>query len=102
MTQKSPSAHYRTAQLCRAIYSQLRHVSTVGKLNSNISSTRPYNVVNFDPLAAEIGSVVWGTPANFSGFRVLAPLVEQRRSPEANQTLQDVRRLLGRYTIYAF
>ena len=25
-----------------------------------------------DPLAAEIGSGVWGTPANFNGFRVLA------------------------------
>jgi len=26
------------------------------------------------PLAAEIGLVVWGTPANFNGFRVLAAL----------------------------
>ena len=28
-------------------------------------------MVNFDPLTAEIGSWVWGTPANFIGFRVL-------------------------------
>jgi len=28
-------------------------------------------MVNFGPLAAEIGSGVWGTPANFKGFRVL-------------------------------
>jgi len=28
--------------------------------------------VNFGPLAAEIDPVVWGTPANFNGFRVLA------------------------------
>jgi len=27
------------------------------------------------PLAAEIGPVVWGTPANFNGFRVLAALL---------------------------
>ena len=27
---------------------------------------------NFDPLAAEILSLVWGTPGNFNGFRVLA------------------------------
>ena len=27
------------------------------------------------PLMAEIGPVVWGTPANFNGFRVLAALV---------------------------
>jgi len=25
--------------------------------------------VNFGPLAAEIGPVVWGTPTNFNGFR---------------------------------
>jgi len=54
-------------QLCRAISSQLRHVSTIGKnlLNMNISPTRPYNMANFGPLAAEIVSLVWGTPSLF-------------------------------------
>jgi len=28
------------------------------------------------PLAAEIDPVVWGTPANFNGFRVLAALLQ--------------------------
>ena len=37
-------------------------------LNSNIFSRCPQNMVNFDPLAAEISPVVWGTPANFNGF----------------------------------
>jgi len=32
-------------------------------------------MVNFGKLAAEIDSVVWGTPANFNGFRVLAALL---------------------------
>jgi len=32
-------------------------------------------MVNFGPLAAEINPVVWGTPANFNGFRVLAALL---------------------------
>ena len=32
-------------------------------------------MVNFGPLTAEIGSEVWGTPANFKGFRVLAALL---------------------------
>jgi len=32
-------------------------------------------MVNFGPLAAEIGSLVWGTPANFNGFRVFAALL---------------------------
>jgi len=31
-----------------------------------------HNMVNFGPLAAEIVSGVWGTPATFNGFRVLA------------------------------
>jgi len=31
--------------------------------------------VNFSPLAAEIGLPVWGTPANFNGFRDLAALL---------------------------
>jgi len=47
-------------------------------------------MLNFGPLAAQIGAVVWGTPANFYGFRVLAALLQQHRSPEANQTLHDV------------
>jgi len=32
-------------------------------------------MVNFGPLAVEIGPVVSGTPANFNGFRVLAVLL---------------------------
>jgi len=38
-------------------------------LSSNISSRCPHNMVNFGLLAAEIVSLVWGTPANFNGFR---------------------------------
>jgi len=64
-------------QLCQAVSSQLRHVLTIGKnlLNSNISSTCPHNMMNVGPLAAEIGSGVWGTGANFNGFCVLAALL---------------------------
>ena len=40
-----------------------------------MSSTCLRNMVNFGPLAAEIDLVVWGTPANFNGFRVLAALL---------------------------
>jgi len=56
--------------LCRAIYSQLRHASTVGK-SFEIAISSPHvlhNMVNFDPLAAEIGSLVWGTPTISAGF----------------------------------
>jgi len=76
---KSPkSRHLVTiAQLCRGIFSQLRQVSTSGKklLSSSISPRCPHNMVNFGPLAAEICWRVWGTPANFNGFRVLAALL---------------------------
>ena len=34
-----------------------------------------HNMVNFGLLAAEIVSGVWGTPATFNGFRVLAALL---------------------------
>jgi len=76
--QDAKNRHLRTIlQLCRAISSQLRNISTIGKklLSSNISSRCPHNMVNFGPLAAEIGPVVWGTPPNFNGFCVLAPLL---------------------------
>jgi len=32
-------------------------------------------MVNFGPLTAEIGSTIWGTPANFNWFGVLAALL---------------------------
>jgi len=71
-------------------------------LSSNISSTCLHNLVNFGLLAAEIVTLVWGTPANFNGFRVLASLLQRRRSTEANQTLHVFGRLLGWYITYRF
>jgi len=43
-------------------------------LNISTSPTCPHNMVNFGPPAAEICWRVWGTLANFNGFRVLAAL----------------------------
>ena len=40
-----------------------------------MSSICCHNMVNFGPLAAEIDPVVWGTPAFFNWFRVLAVLL---------------------------
>ena len=78
------------AQLCWAIYSLLRHVSTIGKnlLNSNIFPTCPHTMVNFGPLMAEIHLGVWGTPANFNGFRVLAVLLQGTQVVGVSQTLR--------------
>ena len=69
-------------QFCRAISSPLRHISTIGKniLNNIISSTCPHNMVNFGPLAAKTCWRVWGTPANFNGFRVMAALLHGHSS----------------------
>jgi len=58
-------------------------------LNSNIC-TRPQNMVNFGPPTAQIGWRLWGTPANFNGFRVLASSLHRRHSTEVNQTLHSV------------
>ena len=85
--------HFGTiAQLCWAVglSSQLKHCVHKRKnlLSSNTSSTRPRNMVNFGPLAAEILSLVWGTPGNFKGFRVLAALL--------HGTLLDVSQTLRR------
>jgi len=45
-------------------------------------------MVNFVPLAAEIGPVVWGTPANFSEFCVLAALLYGTLVVGVSQTLR--------------
>jgi len=73
-TQKSPKNGHlgAIAQLCRAIPSQLRHVSAIRKknlLNSNISRTCPHNIVNFGPLTSKICSGVWA-PQQISIQRV--------------------------------
>ena len=55
--QDAKNRHLGTiAQLCPAISSQRRHVSTIGKnlLNINKSSTCPHNMANFGPPAADI------------------------------------------------
>jgi len=45
-------------------------------------------MVNFSPVTAEIRSGVWGTPANFNGFRVLAALLHGTLVVGVSQTLQ--------------
>ena len=47
-------------------------------------------MVNIGLLTAETCWRVWGTTANFNGFRVLASLLHRRRLTDVNQTLHDV------------
>jgi len=57
-------------------------------LNTDTSSTRPHNMVNFGLLTAEIHWQVWGTPANFNSFHVLAPLLHGTVIVGISQTLR--------------
>ena len=70
--QKSPSGHHHTT-LSGYVFATKARIDNL--LSRNMSSTCPHNMVNFGLLAAQINSVVWGTPANFNGFRVLAALL---------------------------
>ena len=95
-------------QLCRAIYSQLRHVSTIGKklVKQQYLLYMSHNMVNFGPLATEIVSLVWGTPGNFNGFRILAALLHGTLVVGVSQTaaLNRARHLYseGRPSRWAF
>jgi len=53
-----------------------------------MSPPRPHNMVNFGPPAAEIATVVWGTPPNVNGFRVLAALLLGTPVVGISQTLR--------------
>jgi len=87
------------ARLCRAISSQLRYISTVGKkpLNSNISSIRLHNMANFGALTTELGSGDWGK--GFASCLLYCSDVAHRR-PTKLCTMFG--RLLDWYTIYTF
>jgi len=75
-TQKSPSRHHRTT-LSGYIFATKARIDNQKKnlLSSNICPTCPLNMVNFGPLAAEIVSLVSGSPLNFNGFFVLTALL---------------------------
>jgi len=88
MAQNSRSGHHRTT-LSGYIFATKACIDNWKKnlLNSNISHACPYNMVNFGPLAAEIVSLVWATPANFNGFRVLAALLHGTPAVGVSQTV---------------
>ena len=84
-----PSGHHPTT-LLGYIFATKACIDNRKKnlLSSNISSTCPHNMVNFGPLAAEIVSLVRGTPANFNGFHVLVALLHGALVVGVSQTLQ--------------
>jgi len=82
LRKKSPSAHHHITLSGYIFATKARIDNQKNLLHGSISSTRPHNAVNFNLLTAEIGWRVWGTRANFNGFRVLASLLQRRRSNE--------------------
>jgi len=86
-TKNSPSGHHRT-DLSGYIFAKGTYRQSEKALDSNTSPTCPHNMANFGPLAAEIGSLVWGTPANFNEFRVLAALLRGALVVGVSQTLR--------------
>jgi len=100
---RSPSAHHRTTS-SSYIFATKACIDNLRKnlLSSNISSRCPHNMVNFSLLAAEIGPVVWDTPANFNGFCVLAALLHGSQVVGVTQLCgveQRVPPMFGRATI---
>jgi len=85
--QKSSSGHHRTTLSGYIFATKARIDNRKKNLSSNMSSTWTHNIVNFGPLAAEIGLPVWGTPANFNGFHVLAALLHGSQVVSVSQTL---------------
>jgi len=86
--QKSPYGHHRTTLLDYIFATEARIDNRKKWLSSNMSPRCVHNTVNIGPLAAEIGSGVWGTPTNFNGVRVLAALLHGTLLVGVSQSLR--------------
>jgi len=88
IAKNSPSGHHRTT-LSAYIFATKARIDNRKKLiKQQCLPTCPYNIVNFGPVAAEICWRVWGTLANFNGFRVMAALLHGIFVVGASQTLR--------------
>jgi len=85
---KSPSVHQRTI-LSGYIFATKVLIDNGKKLvKQQYLLWMSHNMVNFGLLAADISPVVWGTLANFNGFRVLAALLHCSQVVGVSQTLR--------------
>jgi len=78
--QKSPSGHHPTT-LSGYIFATKACIDNRKKLVKQqylLYMSTQYG--NFGPLAAEIVSLVWGTPGNFNGFRVFGSVTTRHSS----------------------
>ena len=100
---KSPSRHHRTT-LSGHIFATKACIDN-RKKTCYPAIAPPHSMVNFDPLTADIGSGVWGTPGNFFGFRVLAALlhgIQQWASAKLCGVERRAPPMFGRATITTF
>jgi len=88
IAKNSPSAHHRTSLSGYIFATKARTDNRKKVVKQQYLPTCPYNMVNFGPLAAETVLLVWGTPANFNGFRVLAALLHGTLVVGVSQTLR--------------
>jgi len=86
--QKSQSGHHPTT-LSGYIF------ATKARIDNQKKRVKQQYVLHMSPqygeldsLAAETGLPVWGTPANFNGFRVLAALLHGSQVVSVSQTLR--------------
>jgi len=87
-TQKSPSGHHPTS-LSGYIFATKARIDNRKKLvKQQCLPTCRHNMVNFGKLAAEICWRVWGTPAHFNGFHVLAAVLHGTLVVGVSQTLR--------------
>jgi len=92
IAKKSPSGHHRTnLSDYRGLSSQLRHAHIDNRKEPVKHQYLPHmssQYGEFRPIAAEIYWRVWGIPANFNGFRVLAALQHVTLVVAVSQTLR--------------
>jgi len=86
---KSSFWHHHTTLLA-CIYAAKEYIDNWKKnlLNTDTSSTRPHNMMNFGLLTAEICWRVWGTPSHCNGLRVLTALLHGTIVVGVSQTLR--------------
>ena len=85
---KSSSVHQRTT-LSGYMFATKARIDNRKKLVKQQYLLQMYhNMVNLGLLVAEIGPVVWDTPANFNGFCIFAALLHSSHVVGVNQTLQ--------------
>jgi len=76
-------------QLCRAISSQLRHVSTIGKNFVKQQCLLQMSLQYGELLQPTKGYWrVWGTPSYFNGYRVLLALLHGSQVVGVSQSLR--------------